>query len=36
MVVDFILARQAEGMQSLLVDGVYTAAYPLHDVSRTT
>ncbi|XP_046590549.1 anoctamin-5 [Neodiprion lecontei] len=31
MVVDFILARQAEGIESLLIDGVYSAAYPLHD-----
>ncbi|XP_012266555.2 anoctamin-4-like isoform X2 [Athalia rosae] len=31
MIVDFILARQAEGIHTLLNDGVYAAAYPLHD-----
>lgn len=33
MVVDFILERQFEGIQRLLAAGVYSAAYPLHDVS---
>ncbi|XP_015606039.1 anoctamin-5 [Cephus cinctus] len=31
MVVDFILERQSEGIQTLLAQGVYCAAYPLHD-----
>jgi hypothetical protein len=33
MIVNFILERQCEGIKRLLSAGVYTAAYPLHDVS---
>lgn len=33
MVVDFIITRQGEGIHNLLLHGVYSAAYPLHDVS---
>lgn len=33
MIVYFILERQCEGIQRLLATGVYSAAYPLHDVS---
>ena len=36
MVVDFILERQSVGIQRLVSDGVYSAAYPLHDVSSFT
>lgn len=35
MIVDFILERQCEGIQRLLATGVYSAAYPLHDVRVT-
>ncbi|XP_063990308.1 anoctamin-5-like isoform X1 [Diachasmimorpha longicaudata] len=31
MIVDFILERQSEGIQRLIANGVYSAAYPLHD-----
>lgn len=34
MIVDFILERQSIGAQRLVSTGVYSAAYPLHDVSR--
>lgn len=46
LVVDFILERQSfsedssdvqsVGIKKLLADGVYRAAYPLHDVSLST
>ena len=32
MIVAFILERQMEGIQRLLAENVYSAAYPLHDV----
>lgn len=34
MIVDFILERQCAGIQRLVANGVYTAAYPLHDVNK--
>lgn len=34
MIVAFVLERQMEGIQRLLSDNVYSAAYPLHDVSK--
>lgn len=34
MIVEFILERQCEGVHRLVDSGCYSAAYPLHDVSK--